>query len=931
MADIFNGGTVKLFYNLDTANQNVISSGNIEIENVATFPTFSISDSANKIETYDSEYTRTVVGDKAIGDLEIVVNYRPDSETHQFLDSAYDNKTEFQLIVNYIEDQDAGKVEAVIVSGNINSRMISGDKDDVVRMTYTYSPRTIISMGTRLIPPVLRRGDYGVGSDGTPDYPHHSPQEAEGNAFVMIPAADTDNPAGTDLYGIELVSQPTGQSNTNLMMTNSGDLRIYARNNTTPWSRVYTSGESDTLYLSKANNLSDLDNVITARSNLGILSITENDARYMIGSRNLSELTDKAAALSNLGILSTVQNDTRYLKSGSNLSDLASVPAARISLELDRFSQNPNETVIYSPDRTKYYGISNGVTGSWGVFDSTTQKWLPLGVGQGGTGATTDADARINLKLNRFYQDVAQTTVSSANGQNLLVIPDAAENWGVIKWNGTGYSNVALSVAMGGTGATTVQQAKNNLQVDRVQQQPTQTYLYAPNMSTKIFIDNSGDWGVYDDSTFTLKPLPITSGGTGAITINGARSNLNLGPDNDVDFRGVNAHNWSDSLEYPSGGFLTSTLYNTSNGVRAIGRLYSEIPPDGIPKTVIQSTDNAGRNAYMSYDVNGLLQGIGTLSVNSKIRTPTIAVTDRMSVGTPGDAQALGARSIAIGDSDTGLAQRSDGILDIYANSARVASYQASGVTVEQGKFIVSGNGVGSGDYNILAGGTKAGGSGAFIAGTLSGEANWSNWRDRSCGMLVQTAAEGQCVQVWKSVHWGTQWTTSFDIFNPAGGTVEARLNVGGAYFMYSSTGTAQATSWVSTSDQRLKSNIEEITGSLDKLKKLTGYTYDKRSDLTPNEHTYTSHEAGLIAQEVQKVLPEAVTSSGDESLLAVNSYAVQALQINATKELDAKVEANEETIAVLTSKVEAQALQLEAQQQQIDELKALVQSLITK
>lgn len=929
MADIFNGGTVKLFYNLDTANQNVISSGNIEIENVATFPTFSISDSANKIETYDSEYTRTVVGDKAIGDLEIVVNYRPDSESHQFLDSAYDNKTEFQLIVNYIEDQDAGKVEAVIVSGNINSRMISGDKDDVVRMTYTYSPRTIISMGTRLIPPVLRRGDYGVGSDGTPDYPHHSPQEAEGNAFVMIPAADLDNPAGTDLYGIELVSQPTGQSNTNLMLTDSGDLRIYARNNTTPWSRVYTSGESDTLYLSKANNLSDLDNVITARSNLGILSITENDARYMIGSRNLSELTDKAAALSNLGILSTVQNDTRYLKSGSNLSDLASVPAARISLELDRFSQNPNETVIYSPDRTKYYGISNGDYGSWGVFDSTTQKWLPLGVGQGGTGATTDADARINLKLNRFYQDVAQTTVSSANGQNLLVIPDAAENWGVIKWNGTGYSNVALSVAMGGTGATTVQQAKNNLQVDRVQQQPTQTYLYAPNMSTKIFIDNSGDWGVYDDSTFTLKPLPITSGGTGAITINGARSNLNLGPDNDVDFRGVNAHNWSDSLEYPSGGFLTSTLYNTSNGVRAIGRLYSEIPPDGIPKTVIQSTDNAGRNAYMSYDVNGLLQGIGTLSVNSKIRTPTIAVTDRMSVGTPGGGNALGERSITIGDNDTGFKQRSDGILDVYTDSVNRSSFSPSGLTISDGKIIINqGN---RGDNCIYIGSPRDGSSSAFIAGIVDGVPNWANWRDRAAGMIVEIPGSAKCVNIWKSVQWGTAFTTSFDTYNPDPNTVEARLNVGGAFFMYTSAGVGTATSWVSTSDQRLKSNIEEITGSLDKLKKLTGYTYDKRSDLTPNEHTYTSHEAGLIAQEVQKVLPEAVTSSGDESLLAVNSYAVQALQINATKELDAKVEANEETIAVLTSKVEAQALQLEAQQQQIDELKALVQSLITK
>ncbi|WP_410688444.1 tail fiber domain-containing protein [Citrobacter europaeus] len=930
MADIFNGGTVKLFYNLDTANQNVISSGNIEIENVATFPTFSISDSANKIETYDSEYTRTVVGDKAIGDLEIVVNYRPDSETHQFLDSAYDNKTEFQLIVNYIEDQDAGKVEAVIVSGNINSRMISGDKDDVVRMTYTYSPRTIISMGTRLIPPVLRRGDYGVGSDGTPDYPQYSPQEAEGNAFVMIPAADTDNPAGTDLYGIELVSQPTGQSNTNLMITNSGDLRIYARNNTTPWSRVYTSGESDTLYLSKANNLSDLDNVITARSNLGILSITENDARYMIGSRNLSELTDKAAALSNLGILSTVQNDTRYLKSGSNLSDLASVPAARISLELDRFSQNPNETVIYSPDRTKYYGISNGDYGSWGVFDSTTQKWLPLGVGQGGTGATTDADARINLKLNRFYQDVAQTTVSSANGQNLLVIPDAAENWGVIKWNGTGYSNVALSVAMGGTGATTVQQAKNNLQVDRVQQQPTQTYLYAPNMSTKIFIDNSGDWGVYDDSTFTLKPLPITSGGTGAITINGARSNLNLGPDNDVDFRGVNAHNWSDSLEYPSGGFLTSTLYNTSNGVRAIGRLYSEIPPDGIPKTVIQSTDNAGRNAYMSYDVNGLLQGIGTLSVNSKIRTPTIAVTDRMSVGTPGDAQALGARSIAIGDSDTGLAQRSDGILDVYTDSTALCTFTPSGFRTARTILVETPDGDNRGVYVSPA---RNGSANALIAGPVQGVDYWTGWRDTATGMLVEFPRQGMIAGIWKATHWGTNHVAAMQVYYPSDGSAwTTRLVTGNASWFFSGDGVATGQQWVSTSDIRLKSNIEPIKGALDKLKLITGYTYDKKNNLSENpEEVFTTHEAGLIAQEVQEVLPEAVVETSEDKLLAVNSYAVQALQINATKELDAKVEANEETIAVLTSKVEAQALQLEAQQQQIDELKALVQSLITK
>ncbi|EJL5952533.1 tail fiber domain-containing protein, partial [Salmonella enterica] len=898
MADIFNGGTVKLFYNLDTANQNVISSGNIEIENVATFPTFSISDSANKIETYDSEYTRTVVGDKAIGDLEIVVNYRPDSETHQFLDSAYDNKTEFQLIVNYIEDQDAGKVEAVIVSGNINSRMISGDKDDVVRMTYTYSPRTIISMGTRLIPPVLRRGNYGVGSDGTPDYPHYSPQEAEGNAFVMIPAADLDNPAGTDLYGIELVSQPTGQSNTNLMLTDSGDLRIYARNNTTPWSRVYTSGESDTLYLSKANNLSDLDNVITARSNLGILSTTENDARYMIGSRNLSELTDVTAARTKLGIISTLQSDAKYLQAVNNLSELTDVVAARTNLDMSSFHNNNFDAYVRNPTNyNQFFYVNN--TGRWGAYDAETLQDIPLGVQQGGTGSSTPAGARTNLQVERLYQDTTQTTIASADGRSLLVMPNNSADWGAIYWNGSSYEVVPLSISRGGTGATTVQQAKINLQIERLQQQDNGTFLRGNGTSNVGLFVQDGTWGAMNLSSGARIALPINNGGTGALTVDGARNNLNLGAGQSVDFSGINANQWSDAAQY-NGGVLTSRLMNTSNGTRSWSRFYSEIQADGIPKTTIHSGDGATRNAYMQFTCTGLLSGIDTLSVNTKIRTPTIAVTDRMSVGTPGDAQALGARSIAIGDSDTGFAQRSDGILDVYTNAVNRTTFSTEGVITS----VVTGNGGGYGPVIRKLQAQQADTTSYYnqLSYLENSKMNVTNY-------IVHDAGNNSDQNVFQIVTLTTP-TLWFSMRADSGFyTPEGRVAIQG-------------------SDIRIKRDFKPVkAGAWDRISaiKISEFKY-KNNDI---------QQRGYLAQDMRFIDPDYVFEGGtstDENgntfeILNVNDKAVNADVITVVQELQSKVESNEETIAVLTSKVEAQALQLESQQQQIDELKALVQS----
>jgi hypothetical protein len=86
-------------------------------------------------------------------------------------------------------------------------------------------------------------------------------------------------------------------------------------------------------------------------------------------------------------------------------------------------------------------------------------------------------------------------------------------------------------------------------------------------------------------------------------------------------------------------------------------------------------------------------------------------------------------------------------------------------------------------------------------------------------------------------------------------------------------------------SDIRIKANVETIPSALDKLDQIRGVTYT-RTDLEDKEQRY----AGVIAQEIEAVLPEAVRDLGD--IKAVDYNATIALLIQAVKELRDEVEA---------------------------------------
>lgn len=89
-------------------------------------------------------------------------------------------------------------------------------------------------------------------------------------------------------------------------------------------------------------------------------------------------------------------------------------------------------------------------------------------------------------------------------------------------------------------------------------------------------------------------------------------------------------------------------------------------------------------------------------------------------------------------------------------------------------------------------------------------------------------------------------------------------------------------------SDARLKTDLTPISDALEKLLTLSGYTY-RRTDLQDTAQLHM----GLIAQEVERVAPEAVSNTA-AGIKAVNYNAALALVIQAVKELETRVAALE-------------------------------------
>ena len=107
-----------------------------------------------------------------------------------------------------------------------------------------------------------------------------------------------------------------------------------------------------------------------------------------------------------------------------------------------------------------------------------------------------------------------------------------------------------------------------------------------------------------------------------------------------------------------------------------------------------------------------------------------------------------------------------------------------------------------------------------------------------------------------------------------------------------STTGEIRATGDITayySSDERLKENIKPIENATDKVKALGGYTFDWKEGIE-DVTSKSGKDVGIIAQELEKVLPELVNTR-DNGYKGVDYPKLVALLIESNKELINRIE----------------------------------------
>ena len=172
-------------------------------------------------------------------------------------------------------------------------------------------------------------------------------------------------------------------------------------------------------------------------------------------------------------------------------------------------------------------------------------------------------------------------------------------------------------------------------------------------------------------------------------------------------------------------------------------------------------------------------------------------------------------------------------------------------------------------------------------ASTIASNVTWTlPAADGTAGQALVTNASGTLSWATNSVSISDETTnaTRYLTFAAAtSGTVSTVYVSSTKFTVNPSTGVLTTVSITESSSIALKENVAPIENALDSIMRLVGVTYDRR-DGSKKE------EAGLIAEEVNKILPNLVTKDQDGNPDAIHYTKLTAYLIEAVKSLKQEI-----------------------------------------
>jgi hypothetical protein len=387
-----------------------------------------------------------------------------------------------------------------------------------------------------------------------------------------------------------------------------------------------------------------------------------------------------------------------------------------------------------------------------------------------------------------------------------------------------------------------------------------------------------------------------------------------------------------------NGDFTANTIAATT--VNATSGNFTNITGNGVALTAINASnvtsgtlDNARTTANTSNsastivvrDANGAFEGGNVTAANfiGGGTTITSINASNISSGTIANARttaasANGASTIVSRDSSGSFSAGDITANSLSGNGVAISAINASNLTsgtVDNARTTAA---TANGASTIVL----RGASGEFAAGAITGSfiigdgsnvsaINGSNVTTGTVANARTTAASANGASTIVARDSDGSFTANVGTFTTVAGTLStaAQTNItstgnltnlvatsfGCGTAASGTTGEIRATNNVTayySSDERLKDNVQVIANALAKVLQIRGVEFDWNNLDEPEDGYFVrKHDVGVIAQEIEKILPE-VVGTREDGIKAVKYDRIIPLLIEAIKELKAEVDA---------------------------------------